>query len=98
MHIQFLLITHKIYKSFDCSYEVRGVFLHASKAFDMVWHDGVTFTLEQTGILENVPDNLQNVTDNQKQRAILNRQVFSLGLHKEFLRINSRSIALSRLY
>ena len=34
---QLLSITHNIYKSFDDGYEVRGVFLDISKAFDKVW-------------------------------------------------------------
>ena len=34
---QLLSITHEIYKSFDDGYEVRGVFLDISKAFDKVW-------------------------------------------------------------
>ena len=33
---QLLSITHDIYKSFVCSYELRGVFLDISKAFDKV--------------------------------------------------------------
>ena len=47
---QFLSITHEIYKSFDCSYEVRGVFLDTSKAFDMVWR-----YQEQNGVFGNLP-------------------------------------------
>ena len=35
---QLLSITHNIYKSFDDGYEVRGVFLDISKAFDKVLH------------------------------------------------------------
>ena len=35
---QLLSITHKIYKSFDDRFEVRGVFLDISKAFDKVWY------------------------------------------------------------
>ena len=42
---QLLSITHNIYKSFDDGYEVRGVFLDISKAFDKVWHDGLIFKL-----------------------------------------------------
>ena len=34
---QLLSITHEIYKSFDDGWEVRGVFLDISKAFDKVW-------------------------------------------------------------
>ena len=40
--IQLLSITHEIYKSFDDGLEVRSVFLDISKAFDKVWHDGLS--------------------------------------------------------
>ena len=38
---QLFSITYNIYKSFDDGYEIRGVFLDISKAFDKVWHDGL---------------------------------------------------------
>ena len=47
---QLVSITHEIYKSFDESHEVRGVFLDISKAFDKVWHDGIIFKLTQNGM------------------------------------------------
>ena len=37
---QLLAITHEIFSSFDDNFEVRGVFLDISKAFDKVWHEG----------------------------------------------------------
>ena len=43
---QLLAITHEIYKSFDDGFEVRGVFLDISKAFDKVWHEGLIFKLK----------------------------------------------------
>ena len=41
---QLVSITHEIYNAFDCnlSLEVQGVLLDISKAFDKVWHDGLT--------------------------------------------------------
>ena len=47
---QLLSITHNIYKSSEDGYEVRGVFLDISKAFDKVWHDGLIFKLQENGI------------------------------------------------
>ena len=40
---QLLASTHEIYKSSDDGFEVRGVFLDISKAFDKVWHEGLIF-------------------------------------------------------
>ena len=48
--MQLLSITREIYKSFDEGFEVRGVFLDISKAFDRVWHDGLIFKLQENGI------------------------------------------------
>ena len=47
---QVLSLTHEIYQSLDQGYEVRGVFLDISKAFDKVWHKGLIHKLEQNGI------------------------------------------------
>ena len=49
---QLLSITHEIYKSFDDGFEVRGVFLDISKAFDKVWHKGIIF--KQNGIFDKL--------------------------------------------
>ena len=45
-----LVVTHEIYKSFHDAFEVRGVFLNMSKAFDKVWHVGLILKLKQNGI------------------------------------------------
>ena len=47
---QLLLITHDIQKSFDDGLKVKGVFFDISKAFDKVWHEGLTYKLKQNGI------------------------------------------------
>ena len=47
---QLISITHEIYESFDDGFEVRGVFLDISKAFDKVWHEGLIYKMKQNGI------------------------------------------------
>ena len=69
---QLLAITHEIYKSFDDGFEVRGVFLDISKAFEKVWHEGLIFKLKQNGISGNL---LNLLCVFRKQRILLNGQV-----------------------
>ena len=42
---QLFSITHEIFQSSDEEFEVRGVFLDISKAFDKEWHKGLIFKL-----------------------------------------------------
>ena len=72
---QLLAITHEIYKSFDDGFEVRGVFLDISKAFDKVWHEGLIFKLKQNGISGNLLNLLCDFLRNRKQRVLLNGQI-----------------------
>ena len=71
---QLLSITHNIYKSFDNGFEVRGVFLDISKAFDEVWHYGLIFKLQENGISGNLLNVLKHFLTNRKQRVVLNGQ------------------------
>ena len=71
---QLISITHEIYKSFDDGYEVRGVFLDISKAFDKVWHQGLHYKLRQNGISGELLNILTDFLDNRAQRIILNVQ------------------------
>ena len=50
---QLLAITHEIYKWFDNEFEVRGVFLDISKAFDKVWHEDFILNLKQSATSDN---------------------------------------------
>ena len=74
---QLLSITHKIYKCFDDGFEVRGVFLDISKAFDKVWHEGIILKLKQNGISGKLLSALSDFLKDRKQRVTLNGQVSS---------------------
>ena len=74
---QLLSITHEMYKSFDDGYEVRGVFLDVSKAFDKVWRNGLIYKLKQNGVSGNLLNLIIDFLDGRKQRVILNGQYFS---------------------
>ena len=74
---QLLSITHKIYKSFDDGYEVRGIFLYISKAFDKVWHNGLIYKLKQNGVSGNLLNSIIDFLDTRKQRVVLNSQYSS---------------------
>ena len=74
---QLLSITHKIYKSFDEGFEIRGVFLDISKAFDRVWHDGLIFKLQENGISGKLLLLLKYFLNSGKQRVVLNSQYSS---------------------
>ena len=76
---QLLAITHEIYKSFDNGFEVSGVFLEISKAFDKFWHKGLIFKSKQNGISGNLLNLLCDLSlfcflRNRKQRVLLNWQ------------------------
>ena len=71
---QLLAITHEIYKSFDEGFEVRGVFLDISKAFDKVWHEGLLLKLNQNGISRNLLRILRDILSGRNQQVVLNGQ------------------------
>ena len=54
--------------------EVRGIFLDISKAFDKVWHQGVTSNLKQNGISGNLLKIIEDFLSNRYQRVVLNGQ------------------------
>ena len=71
---QLVSITSEIYKSFDNSFEVKGVFLDISKAFDKVWREGLIYKLKQNGISGKILKIMKDFLDSRKQRVELNGQ------------------------
>ena len=57
---QLISIMHEIYPYFDDEFEVRGVFLDMSKAFDKVWCNGLIYKLKQNEVAGDLLDTLTN--------------------------------------
>ena len=66
---QLLSITPDIFTSFDKALEVSGVFLDVSKAFDKVWHAGLTYKWDKRQVIDFLK--------NRQQRVVLNSQLSS---------------------
>ena len=74
---QLLSISHKILSALDDGHEVRGGFLHISKAFDKVWHEDLLFKLQQNGISGELITLIQDFLSCRKQSVVLNVQHLS---------------------
>ena len=72
---QLLAITHEIFSSFDDNYEVRGVFLDISKAFDKVWHEGIIHKLKRNEISGNLLSLLTDFLRNRNKELFLTVKV-----------------------
>ena len=57
---QLISIMHEIYPYFGDGFEVRGVFLDMSKAFDKVWYNGLIYKLKQNEVAGDLLDTLTN--------------------------------------
>ena len=69
---QLLSITTTMFDSFEEYDETRAVFLDISKAFDKVWHDGLTFTLQCNHISGPLLEFFNSYLRNRQQRVVLN--------------------------
>ena len=85
---QFLSITHEIYKSFDDGWEVRGVFLDISKAFDKVWHEGLLLKLNLKEISGNLLKVMEGFLANRCRRVVY-KFLNGLQLKQEFPKVQS---------
>ena len=63
---QLISVSHEIYQFFDDGFEVRGVFLDISKAFDKIWHNGLIYKLKQNRVAGDLLDTLTNFLKERK--------------------------------
>ena len=52
---------------YDNRFEVKGVFLEISQAFDKVWHEGIIFKLKQNDISSKMLSVLSDLLKDRKQ-------------------------------
>ena len=88
---QLLSIIHEIYKSFDDGWEVRGVFLDISKAFDKICHKGLVLKLKLNGISGNVLKIMEDFLANRYHRVLVVRDtnLSVKALNNDLLKINN---------
>ena len=99
---QLLLIVHTTFIGFDCNptLDVRSVFIDISKAFAIVWHDGLIYKLQCCGIDDDLLKIIQSFLANRKQRTVLNGKTSNWGYSYSWCSqgLNPRSIVLSCVY
>ena len=69
--ITHISITHEICQSMDQGYEVCGVILDISKAFDKIWQKGLLHKLKENGINGPLLNVLEDVLSSRKQTVVL---------------------------
>ena len=71
---QLISVAHDTLNSLDEDLEVRGVLLDISKSFDKVWHEGLIYKSQQSGISGELLNILVDFLSNRKQRVLVNGQ------------------------
>ena len=69
---QLLKIVHQIYKDINDGKDTCMEFLDVSKAFDKVWHEGLTFKIKQMGINGCLFEWLKSYISERYQKVVLN--------------------------
>ena len=71
---QLLFITQKVHKSFDCTppEDKKRVFLHISKAFNKVWHEGLIFKLKTYDVEGKLIMSWKTTEKKRNQKVVLN--------------------------
>ena len=76
---QLLCLYHELSLAVDLQKEVRVVFLDISKAFDRVWHHGLLYKLERSGISQSLLQWFKNYLSNRQQRVVINGKTSTWG-------------------
>ena len=68
------VVSHRISKALDSSFDGRVIALDISKAFDQVWHMGVLHKLTSYGITGRLNSTLKYFLLGRKMRIVVNGQ------------------------
>ena len=68
------VITDRISRSLDLSFETRTIALDISKAFDKVWHKGLLSKLKSYGISGKILSTVRSFLTNRKMKVVLDGQ------------------------
>lgn len=69
---QLINISNDFGKALDAGKEIRVVFCDISKAFDRVWHKGLLYKLQKSGISGSLLEWFRNYLSGRAQRVVLN--------------------------
>ena len=73
----FISINHKILNAFDKEFDVHGIFIDITKAFEKVWHDDLSLKQLKNGVSRDIINILREFLRKRKQRVVLNSQCSS---------------------
>ena len=68
------VVSHRISKALDSSFDGRVIALDISKAFDQVWHKGLLHKLTSYGITGRLNSTLKSFLLGRKMQIVVNRQ------------------------
>ena len=68
------VVSHRISKALDSSFDGRVIALDISKAFDQVWHKGLLHKLTSYGITGRLHSTLKSFLLGRKMRIVVNGQ------------------------
>ena len=77
------MISHRISKALDSTFDARAIALDISKAFDQVWHKGLLYKLSSYGISGRVYSIIKSFLTGRKMKVVVN------GQSSEILGINA---------
>ena len=65
----FISINHKILNAFDKEFEVHGIFIDITKAFEKVWHDDLSLKQRKNGVSRDIINIFSRISAQKKTKS-----------------------------